>query len=73
MSPEQMLPGQMLLQQLKYVQDSHKNLPLKSRQNWVSNSGDILDIDKCRQDKGCLYKCHLDSWHLLKMEPGTYL
>ena len=29
MSSGQILPGQMLLQQLKSVQDSHKNLPLK--------------------------------------------
>ena len=40
-----MLPGQMLLRQLKSVQDSPMNLRLKFRQNWVSNSWDIADIE----------------------------
>ena len=38
MSPRQKLPGQMLLQQLKSVQDRPMNLPLKFGQNRVSNS-----------------------------------
>ena len=45
----------------------------KFRQNWVSNSRDFPDMDKCHQDKCFLDKCHRDSWHLLKMVPGTYL
>ena len=40
-----MLPGQMLLWQLKSVQDSPMNLRLKFRQNRVSNSWDITDIE----------------------------
>ena len=40
-----MLPGQMLLWQLKPVQDSPMNLHLKSRQNRVSNSWDITNIE----------------------------
>ena len=30
-------------------------------QNWVSNSWDIPDMDKCRQDKCCLDKCNHES------------
>ena len=64
---------QMSLWLLVYVQDRPRNLPLKFGQNWVSNSWDIPNVDKCRQDKCCLDKCHCDSWHLLKMVQGTYL
>ena len=45
MSPGQMLPGQMLLRQLKSVQHSPMNLRLKFSQNRVSNSWDIADIE----------------------------
>ena len=55
----------------------------KFGQNQTSNSWDIADMDKrCqgirfqdkyRQDICCLDKCLQDSWHLLKMVPGTYL
>ena len=34
---------------------------LKFGQNWVSNSWDIPDMDKCRQDKCCQDKCHCNS------------
>ena len=40
-------------------------------QNWGSNNCDITDMDKCHQDICCLYKCHLESWHLLKFVTGT--
>ena len=40
-----MLPGQMLLRQLKSVQDSPRNLHLKFGQNRVGKSLDILDIE----------------------------
>ena len=40
-----MLRGQMLLRQFKSVQDSPMNLCLKFRQNRVSNSWDITDIE----------------------------
>ena len=39
-----------------------KCCPKKLRPNWVSNSWDIPDLDKS----------YCDSWHLLKMVPGTY-
>ena len=48
-------------------------LPLKFGQNWVSNSWDIPNIDKCRLDKCCRDKCHRDSWDVLGMVPGTYV
>ena len=28
-------------------------------------------MDKCHQDVCCFDKCHLESWHLLKIAPGT--
>ena len=40
----------------------------KFGQNWVSNNWDIVDMDKYGLDI-----CHHDSWHLIKMVPGTYL
>ena len=49
-----MSPGQMLLGLLESVVDILRNLPLKSGQNRVTNSWDISDMDKWRQDK-----CHL--------------
>ena len=41
------------------------DLPLKFGQNWVSNSWDIPDIYKYRQNKCWLDNCQLDSWNLL--------
>ena len=35
------------------------NLPLKFGHNWVSDSWDIADMEKCRQDKCFVNKCHL--------------
>ena len=58
--------------QLEYVQDGPRNLPLKFGQNWVNNSWDIPDMDKCRKDKCCLNKCHFESWNMLKKVPGTF-
>ena len=65
--------GQKSMWQLEPVQDGPRNLPLKFGQNWVNNSWDIPDMDKYRQDKCCMDKCHCDSWNLYKMVPGTYL
>ena len=45
MSPGHVLPGQMSLWQLKYIQDNRRNLPLKFGQNWVSNNLDIATIE----------------------------
>ena len=45
MSQGQMLPGQMSLWQLEFVQHAHRNLPLKFGPNQVSNSLDIADIE----------------------------
>ena len=42
-------------------------------QNWVSNSWDYSDMDKCCQEIHFINKCHPYSWNLLKMVPGTYL
>ena len=42
-------------------------------QNWVSNSWDYADMDKCCRDIHFMNKCHPYSWNLLKMVPGTYL
>ena len=46
-------------------------LPLKFGQNLVSNSWDNPDMKKSRQDISYLDNCHHDSWHLLKIVPGT--
>ena len=43
--------GQMSLWQLASVEDGPRNLPLKFRQNRISNKWDIPNMDKCRQDK----------------------
>ena len=64
MSPGQMMPGQMFMWQLESFLDVSRNLPLRCHKNRVSNSWDIPDMDKCRQDKCCLNKCHHDSWNL---------
>ena len=45
MSPEQMLPGQMSPWQLESVLDVPRSLPLRFRQNWVSNRWDIGDVE----------------------------
>ena len=59
-----MLPGQMSPWQLASVKDGPRNLILKFGQNQVSNSWyGQMSPDKCQPD----------SWHLLKMVPGTYL
>ena len=42
-------------------------------QNWISNSWDYADMDKCCRDIHFLNKCHPNSWHLLKMVPGAFL
>ena len=41
--------------------------PWQFWQNRVSNSRDIPDMDKCCQDKCCLYNCYSDSWILFQM------
>ena len=69
----QMLPGQMSLWHLESVQDGPRNLRLKFGQNWISNSRDISDMDKCLQDKCCLDKCPRYGWNLFKMVTGTYV
>ena len=45
----------------------------KFGQNWVGNSLDIAEQDKCFQDICYVDKFHHESWHLLEMVPGTYL
>ena len=72
MSRGQMLRGQMSPWQLESFLNVQRNLPLKFHQNWVSNSWDISDMGKCRQDKCFLNKCHPNSWNLLKMVQGAY-
>ena len=62
-----MLPGQMSLWRLAFVNNGPRNLPLKFGQNQVTNSWDIPDVDKCRQDKCCLDKYRGDSCSLLYM------
>ena len=56
----------------KKISVQNKICSKKIGQNRVSYSWDIPDLDKFRQDKCCLDKCYHDSWHLLKMVPGTY-
>ena len=55
------------------VKKSFWNLPLKFGQNWVGNSWDIPDMDKCHQDKCWQDKYHHNGWNLLKLVPGAYL
>ena len=49
-----------------------KMAPKKLGQNWVRNNWAIHDMEKSCQDRCCLDQCHRDSWHLLKMVPGTF-
>ena len=58
----------MSLWQLESVLDVPRNLPLKFRQNRVSNSWDILDMDKYHLDK-----CHQGSWNLFWMFLEAYI
>ena len=43
-----------------------------SVQNWISNSCDIPDMDKCCLGKCCMDKYYSDSWNLFKIVPRTY-
>ena len=61
MSHGQMLLEQMSLCQLEYGQIGPMNLPSKFDQNKASNSRDIADMDKCRQDYCCMDKCPFDN------------
>ena len=63
-----MLPGQMLPWSLESVLDVPRKLPLSFHQNLVSNSWDILDMDKCHQDNCCLDKCQLANVVAMKTE-----
>ena len=56
--------------QYQSVKDGPRNQLLKFGQIQVSNSWDITDMDKCRQDKCCLDKYRHDSWNQFKMVPG---
>ena len=58
--------------QYQSVKDGPRNQLLKFGQIQVSNSWDITDMDKCRQDKCCLDKCRHDSWNQFKRVPGIY-
>ena len=44
------------LWQLEYALKGPRTLPLKFDQNCASNSWDIANMDKCRQDKCCMGK-----------------
>ena len=69
MSPGRMLHGQMSIWQLSYivksewviVKDGPRKLTMKFGQNWVSNSWDIVDMDKYFQDKCCIDKHPFDN------------
>ena len=63
-----MLPGQMQPCQLASVKDCPWSLPLKLGKNWVSNSWDIPDMYKCRQDKCYLDKCQSSALRLGQAE-----
>ena len=71
MLPGQMLPGKMSLWQSASLKDGPRILPLKFGQNWVSNSWDIPDMDKCCQDNCCEDKCYCDSWNMFKSQEPT--
>ena len=66
--PGQILPEQMSPWQLESVLVVPRKLHLKFHQNWVSNSWDIPDIDKCHKDKCCD-----DSCNLFYMFPGHFV
>ena len=68
MLPGQMLPGQMLPLHLTSIKDGPIKLTLKFGQDWVSNSWDIPNMDKCRQVKCCLDKCQLDTLRKLPLK-----
>ena len=68
MLPKQMLPGQMSPRQLASIKDGPRNIPLRFGQI----GSDIPDMDKSRQVKCCLNKCHRDSLNLFKMAQSTY-
>ena len=70
MSQGQMLLEQMSLWQLEYVQIGPRNLPSKFDQNQASNSRDIADMDKCRQEKFCMDKCPFDIYLILSRMNG---
>ena len=66
MLPGQMLPGQMFSVQmsswqLTSVKDGSRKLIMKFGQNQVSNSWDIADMGKCRQDKCYMDNCLSDN------------
>ena len=48
MLPGHILLGKMSSGRLASVKDGQRNLPLKFGLNFVSNSGYILDMDKCQ-------------------------
>ena len=39
-------------------------------QDWVSDSWDIPNMDKCSQDKSCIDKCHMSPWQLAFVKEG---
>ena len=57
---------------VQYNLGPQKVKPKKFVEHFVSNSWDIPDMDKCRQEKCCLDKCQHDSWNQFKMVPGIY-
>ena len=59
-----MLPGQISPWKLAHAKDCPTNLLSKFGPNRFSNSWDIPDMDKCRQDKSCMDKCHCDWWYM---------
>ena len=75
MSGKNFMSRKMLVKKIRskrfLVQKNLGPKKLKFGQKGVSNSWDTPDMDKCRQDKYCLDKCHLDSWHLLKDGPRS--
>ena len=56
-----------------YIITTFNIATLKFGQNWLSNSWDIPDMDKCCQDKCWLDNYPHNGWHLLKKVPETYL
>ena len=39
-------------------------------QDWVSDSWDIPNMDKCSQDKSWIDKCHMSPWQLAFVKDG---